>query len=175
MTQAAIEKLAINPLEEQALSDFGEAFWLNELHLLEAGRAFNDRGVAFFSSRDITDVDTLHIVTNAAYKDGPDDPEFVILQMPVGGTLNGMTIVRAVWAGYIASLKATMDSGKNLRAHIGQNPGTMDLVASEVSALGAELRPCDNVYGSDGNYLEQIEFNYDPITKVLSAKPVIGS
>lgn len=163
----------IAPTDTAELTKIGGLFWLNQLQSLrgiecvEADHADVIRGVV------ISDVDKVAVVTNTDC--GCSSVEATILTLPTEGSIDGATILEAVWAGYMLSLKATMDGGKNDRAHIGDEEDAIDLANAIIARLGATATPCDEVYGSDGTYLELIEFRYEAETRTMSLKPYIGS
>lgn len=165
--------VTIDPNDFTPLAQFGASFWLDEFQPLRSGQALSSKVRCQFRDTLITDVDTL--VVEACLDFGCSRKTQAILTMRTGGSVDGLTVLRGVWTGYMASLKATMDGGRNKRAHIGTDPKIMDLVVKEAKALKAKLTPCDEVYGSDGTYLEQVSFRYDPATRTLTANPSFGS
>jgi len=163
----------LNPADPQALETFGDMFWLGGLQPLRAGEALPDHTRRKLQDAVLANIDQLNV--EAMIDCGCSEETQVILTMPTPGNVDGFTALRAAWAGYMQSLKATVDSGKNDRAHIGQDPIIMDIVANEIEALGATATPCDEVYGSCGTYLEYLECKYDPASRTLTVNPIIGS
>lgn len=163
----------IDPTNATGLEAFGRWFWLNELQPLRAGEALSASALAEAKVVAVQNVDHLVVETNLDC--GCSRETQVILTMATGGSLSIHTALRAVWASYMASLKATMDAGKNRRAHVGDDADAMDLVAREVAELSAVLTPCNEVYGSGGTYLESLDCRYDAETRTLTVNPSIGS
>lgn len=163
----------IAPTDQAALAAFGNKFWLNALQPLRAGEGLSDQERTFFQGVLITDVTRVDIVTDKNY--GCSNEKTIILSFsPQRDVLDGMTLLRAVWAGYMLSLKATMDSGNNIRAHVGDDEDAVDLATATAAEIRATVTPCDEVYGSRGTYLELLEFGYDSATRVLTVEPAIG-
>lgn len=155
------------------LDEFGRLFWLNELQPLRGLEGVTKEGVSHFRSTTISDVDTVAVITGMDC--GCSREKATILTFPAPDTVDGATLLEAVWAGYMLSLKATMDGGRNRRAHVGRDADAIDLANAIVSRLGGTATPCDEVYGSGGTYLEALDFGYDPATRTLTVDPSIGS
>jgi hypothetical protein len=163
----------IDPRDDIALEDTGKLFWLNELQRLRGLEGLKPEGASALKTMVFADVDALAIVTG---KDcGCSREKATILVMPTGGTLTGATLLEASWAAYMLSLKATMDGGKNPRAHVGKDADAVELATSMAQRLGAFVTPYDEIYGSGGTYLEAIDLSYDPETRTLTGCPEIGS
>lgn len=169
-TRATIDDVPprIDANDEHGMVLLSGSFWLNEIHhcntedVREAFRAVTILGV-----------DTLRIDVNVDC--GCSRETTTILEMPTHGQLGADTLLEAAWASYILSLKATMDGGKNERAHLNDDETLVPRALGIVKRLGAVSTPCDEVYGSDGTYLESLRFEYDPSTRTLTANPSIGS
>lgn len=163
----------IDPHDCEALKAFGEHFWLNSIHDIDAGRNIFSRTRSIIEAMVITEVDRLEVTTSSFRGDGASIA--TILDMPCGGTVDGMTALKAVWAGYMASLKATMDSGRNPEAHIGKRPDVTSRIAETLAELNARVTPRDDVFSSYGNYLELLEVRYDEDSRTLFLHPFIGT
>jgi hypothetical protein len=154
--------------DEYEMSVLSGAFWLNEIHT-----CLTDGAREMLAAVTVLGVDTLRIDVNVDC--GCSRETTTILEMPTHGQLGADTLLEAVWAAYILSLKATMDGGKNERAHLNDDETLVPRALEIVERLGAVSTPCDEVYGSDGTYLELLRFEYDPATRTLTANPSIGS
>jgi hypothetical protein len=163
----------IAPTDTVELSHVSRVYWLGQIQPLRGMQCVEADHADVLNSVVIGDVDRIEIVTNTDC--GCSAVEATILTMPTEGSIDGGTILDAVWAGYMLSLKATMDGGKNERAHIGDEPDAIEVANAIVERLGATATPCDEVYGSDGTYLELVEFRYEPATRTMILKPYIGS
>ena len=160
--------------DAQALTDFGRTFWLDRLQPLRGYEGLRQDFVDELRSNVITHVDVVEVVTGQDM--GCSDEKSVILTMPTpAGSVHGAQLLQAVWAGYMLSLKATMDAGKNPRAHVGGDADAVELATNMVQWVGATATPYDAIYGSDGTYLEALDFGYDPATRTLRVDPMIGS
>jgi hypothetical protein len=157
-----------------ALQDFGRKFWVDRLQPLRGYEGLRQDFVDQLRSDVVTRVDVVEIV--AGKDNGCSNEKAVILTMPTpAGSVHGAQLLQAVWAGYMLSLKATMDSGRNPRAHVGDDADAVELATNMVQWVGATATPYDAVYGSDGTYLEALDFEYEPTTRTLRVHPLIGS
>lgn len=163
----------IDPRDEGALEDVGGEYWLNELQRLRGLEGLTPKGRDHFKGIVIANVDALVIQT--AKDNGCSREKATILTMPTGGSIDGALLLEATWSSYMLSLKATMDGGKNPRAHVGEDADAVELATSMADRIGAFVTPSDEVYGSCGTYLEKITLTYDPDTRTLTGEPFIGS
>jgi len=154
------------------LSEFGNLYRLDELQPLRGLEALDAEAVGLLRSVEIVGIERIEIVSRRHH--GCSAENEVILSMPVEKAIDGATLLEAVWAGYMLSLKATMDAG-HARAHIGDDEDAIDLANAIVARLGATATPSAEVYGSDGTFLEMLRFSHDAATATLSVDPVIGS
>lgn len=163
----------IDPHDGEALKAFGEHFWLNSIHDIDAGRNIFSRTRSIIEAMVITEVDRLEVTANC-YRGG-DASIATILDMPCDGTVDGMKALKAVWAGYMASLKATMEAGVNPVAHIGKRPDVASRIDEALAELNANVTPRNDVFSSYGNYLELLEARYDEESRTLFLHPFIGT
>ncbi len=164
--------MTIAPTDTAGLSAFGDLYWLDELQPLRGLENAPNGIVETLRSTTIANVDQVRIVSGLDH--GCSPIKATILTMPVQGSIDGATLLEAVWAGYMLSLKTTMDAGHE-DAHVGDDEDAIALADAIVARLGATATPSDEIYGSGGTFLELLEFTYDPETRVLSVDPCIGS
>jgi hypothetical protein len=170
-TFAALAK--IDPNDDTALAELSSQYWLDQLQPLRGLENVLPETVTELRSQIVVEVDILVIETNLDC--GCSEETSPILVLQTGGSIDGSTLLEAAWAAYMLSLKATMDGGKNDRAHVGRDADAIELATSIVARLGGYATPCDEIYGSDGTYLEAIALEYDAETRTLTANPSIGS
>lgn len=169
MTQTSI----VQPTDAGALKLLGTAYWLDQLQPLMGVEGVDPDTVADLRNAVVIDVDRVRIATGTDF--GCSPKLATILEATVAGSVDGATLLELTWAAYMLSLKATMDAGKNRRAHIGRDPIAIPHALAIAAQYDATATPCDEVYGSDGTYLEALDLSYDAATRTLTVEPIIGS
>lgn len=158
--------------DDKTLAAFGERYWLDELQPLRGSANVPNELAAELRSTRIVGMSGIRIVSGLDF--GCSREKAVILTMPTPDGIDGETLLEAVWAGYMLSLKATMDAGGD-GAHIGDDEDAVDLAQSIVTRLGATATPSSEIYGSGGTFLENLDFRYNPESRTLDVDPGIGS
>lgn len=161
----------IRPDDVRGLSEFGALYVLNSLQPLRGYELVKQSYVDRLRSNVVTHVDVVEILTGLDH--GRSTEKTVILTMPCPGSIDGATLLQAVWCGYMLSLNATMEAGDD-RAHVGYEEDAVELATAMTRWIGAVATPCAEVYGSEGTYLEALEFTYDATTRTLRVVPSIG-
>jgi hypothetical protein len=157
------------------LASLGSAMWTRELQLaLDDGDLLRDVNVAGARRLVVTAMDMTHILADTYAGGRADRKTILTLDVPERGLLALRTIYRAIWAGYMLSLDATVKAGTNDRAHTGPD-GTIETAHAVVAELGAVATPWSCVYGSDGTYMEGALMTFDAATGTLCAEVMIGS